>query len=57
MKARVFAPELLILVVSALFLMSCLLPGMIPLESKPSGSMPKGEVIHQWEATWKFRSA
>jgi hypothetical protein len=40
MKARTFAPKLLIFVVSVLFLMSCLLPGMIPLESEPSGSMP-----------------
>jgi hypothetical protein len=40
MKARMFAPKLLIFVVSVLFLISCLLPGMIPLESEPTGPMP-----------------
>ncbi len=40
MKARVYAPKPLILVVSVLFLISCLLPGMIPLESEPTGPMP-----------------
>jgi len=40
MKARVYASKLLILAVSVLFLMSCLLPGMIPLKSEPSGPLP-----------------
>ena len=40
MKARVYASKLLILTVGVLFLMSCLLPGMIPLESESAGPMP-----------------
>lgn len=38
MKAKVY--KLLILTAGVLFLMSCLLPGMIPLESEPSSPMP-----------------
>jgi len=43
MKARAYKSKLLILVVGVLFLMSCLLPGMIPLKSEPTGPLPMME--------------
>ncbi len=43
MRAKVNVSKLLILAVSVLFIMSCLLPGMIPLTSEASGPTPKME--------------
>jgi len=43
MKAKELVLKLIILMVGVLFLVSCLLPGMIPLESGSSAPMPRME--------------
>lgn len=42
MRARGYIPKL-VMILSGLLLMSCLLPGMIPLNREPAGSMPTME--------------
>jgi len=43
MKAREYVPNFVTIVVSALLIMSCLLPGMIPLTPIPAAPMPAME--------------
>ena len=43
MKARQFMPEVAIIVITALLIMSCLLPGMIPLTPIPTVPTPEME--------------